>query len=146
MIHSEWRQMSHQGGKFLAFKQSDYYFRIFSTACIKLMVSALATCCTSSPRLCSVRDCGDWPAEKKRVFSVWSLAWEQSESGHHTTLWQPRGRQWRQHTPPGAAQPLIPALSMQTASHSHTDLSYACECRQAHRRCPLKQLAISTMH
>lgn len=120
MIHLEWRKMSHQGGKFLALKQSDYYFHIFSRARIKLMVSALARCRVGSARPCSVRDCGDWPAEKERVFSVWSLAWEQSESGHHTTLWQPRGRQWRQHTPPGPAQPPIPALSTRTSSHIHT--------------------------
>lgn len=135
------------GGKFLALKQSDYYFHIFSRARIKLMVSALARCRVGSARLCSVRDCGDWPAEKERVFSVWSLAWEQSESGHHTTLWQPRGRQWRQHTPPRPCPaPDTCPFHADLLTHSHTDSPYACEYGHAHRRCPLKQIAISTKH
>lgn len=147
MIQIGWRKMSHQGRKFLALKQWHYYFHIFSRARIKLMVSALARCRVGPACLCSVRDCRDWPAEKKRVFSVWSLAWEQSVSGHHTTLWHPRGRQWRQHTPPGLAQPpgTCP-FHADALTHSLTDSSYACEYGHAHRRCPLKQLAISTKH
>lgn len=136
-----------RGGEFFALKQSDYYFHIFSRARIKLMVSALARCGVASARLCSVRDCGDWPAEKERVFSVWSLAWEQSESGHHTTLWQPRGRQWRQHTPPRPCPaPDTCPFHADLLAHSHTDSPYACEYGHAHRRCPLKQIAISTKH
>lgn len=64
-------------------------------------------------RLCSVRDCGGCLVEKKCVFLVWSLAWEQPESGHHTTLWQPRAdRGGNTHLParpwylPGPCGPL----------------------------------------
>lgn len=39
------------GGKFLALEQSDYYFHIFSRACIKLMVSALSRCHAVTPPL-----------------------------------------------------------------------------------------------
>lgn len=99
---------------------------IFDNCINHLIVSALTHFCWLCG--CSVRDWGDWPVEKKCVFSVWSLAWEQTESGHHTTLWQPRAdRGGNTHLP---AQPrYLPCPSGPlTHPHTHSYSSYTCEC------------------